>query len=103
MKFSGTTELRMLKQAYSGGRVRLPQALADAPTLSLGLELYYHAYLELHTTRSWAFGPGPIPWSAVRDYAEAHRFDVEQTEDLLYYVSKMDEAYIKYASEKAKS
>lgn len=102
MKYSGTTEERLLRQAYARGG-KLPRALAEAPELRLGLELYYLAYNELHSCRSWSFGAGPIPWSATKDYAVANRLDEEQTEDLLYYVSKMDQAYIEYASEKSKS
>ena len=53
--------------------------------------------------RSVGFGAGPIPWVAMSDWARAHGLDPEQTDDLFYFVSEMDRAYLDYTSQKAKS
>lgn len=47
----------------------------DAPELDAGLEFYLHAYVDLSTCRPVGFGPTPLPWTAIRDYAEAYGVD----------------------------
>lgn len=44
----------------------------------------------------------PIPWTAIKDYAEAYDITGEQREDLFYHIRRMDQAYIKYLRAKDK-
>ena len=77
-------------------RLPLPRKIAEAPALFQGLELYYDAFLELNSCRTTGFGLGPIPWTAMCDYAEAFELDEEQKDDLFYYVRAMDVAYLEH-------
>lgn len=58
--------------------------------------MYYTAFLELNSCRNSGQGYiGPVSWLAMVQYCEACGIEGEQAEDLIYYVSAMDEAYIK--------
>jgi len=78
----------------------LPDRIAKAPDLHIGLELYYAAFWELDTCRPIGWGMGPIPWAAVKDYAQTFDLDEEQQESLFFLVRKMDNEYLKYMSKK---
>ena len=62
----------------------------------MGLELYWDAFLDLSTCRPTGMGMGPIPWSAIRDYAVTFDFDVDQHEDLYHFIRVMDNAFIEH-------
>lgn len=79
----------------------LPDAIANAPEISLGLELYYEAFLELHSCRGVGFGEGPIPWTSIIDYCEAFDIDGEQREDLIYHVTRLDKVYLDWTRKKS--
>ncbi len=81
----------------------LPKALADAPELLPGLDLYYYAFVDLSTCRSMGFGPGPIPWTAISEYARARGLEREQTDDLFYHIPLLDAAYLEHVHAKMKS
>lgn len=84
-------------------RIPLPKRIANAPELWLGLELFYDAFWDLNSCRDLgAVGFGPIPWSAVKDYAQTFELDSEQFQDLYYYIRRMDDAYLKFCSPKGK-
>lgn len=78
----------------------MPERIANAPELQLGLQLYLQAFFDLNTDRSIGFAPGPIPYSVIADYAAAHEFDTEQTEDLQYLIRSMDNGYFKWLDKK---
>lgn len=77
----------------------VPKKIAEAPVLRMGLELYYGAFMDLATSRS-GFGDGPIPWSVINEYAKVYGFDEEQSEDLHFYLGRMDEAYMDFIRKK---
>ena len=77
----------------------LPERIENAPELILGSELYLHAFFDLDSERSHGMGLTRIPWSSVKDYAVAFDFDERQTEDLHYYIRKMDAANLQRLSE----
>jgi hypothetical protein len=80
----------------------LPKGILDAPQLHEWLELYWWAYQDLSTCRP-AGGFGglfPIPWTAVKDYAEANDLDQDQTEDLVYFVRRMDTEFLRWYEKK---
>lgn len=83
-------------------RQPLPDAIANAPELFSGLEVYYEAFLELTTCRQVGFGEGPIPWDAIDRYAERHGIaDEEDYEDFVDMVRALDDAYLKHRRDKA--
>jgi len=45
-------------------------------------------------------GPGPIPWTAVNEYAKRHGLDDPETfDDLVALVKAQDNAWLKYQAE----
>ncbi len=81
----------------------LPERIANAPELYLGLELYYMAFMDLTTCRGQGYGTeGPIGWLAIRDYAVAQEIQGEQLEDLFYHIQHLDAAYLDHKAKKLK-
>lgn len=81
----------------------LPARIANAPTLHLGLELFYNAFWDLTSCRDTGWGVGQIPWLAMRAYAVAWQFNGEQEEELYQYIRAMDNVYIDYYDKKNKT
>ena len=83
----------------------LPDAIANAPSLLPGLELYYGAFMELHSDRPYHMGgAGPIPWSSIMRYAEFAGLTDEDDIYLLHvYIRAMDEFYLNDQAKKAKN
>ena len=74
----------------------------DAPILFDGLTFPYNAFNALSSERAIGFGGvGPIPWSAVNDYAKRYRLTLDEFELLLFYVEKMDAAFIDWQTSQA--
>lgn len=79
----------------------LPPKIENAPRLELHQALYYEAFLALHTCRG-GMGDGPIPWTAMNEYALTYKLDDEQRETLFYHVRALDQAWMEWQSEKRK-
>ena len=88
-------EQRIIQQCLRSRRA-LPKKIENAPSLMMGLELYWDAFLDLSTCRPTGMGMGPIPWSAIRDYAVTFDFDEDQHEDLYHFIRVMDNAFIEH-------
>lgn len=71
-----------------------PDSIQNAPVLYEGLNLYYTAFLDLHGCRQLGTVMGPIDWLAIDRYCERHDITGEQYEDMHYFVSRLDEAYL---------
>jgi len=41
-------------------------------------------------------GPGPIPWRSVVEYASYYELDMDETDELLFMIRKMDGAFLRY-------
>ena len=95
----GPTEREIVEQSYRSGRP-LPNAIANAPVLWLGLDLFLDAFFVLTSTRSVGFGEGPIPWTAVSHWCDVHGVFNDQREDVHFHMGKLDTAYLKYRSKK---
>lgn len=80
----------------------LPKAIADAPELEPGLDLFYLAFMDLTTCRSMGFGEGPIPWTAVRDYCNDMDLEGDQREDMFIHIRLMDTVYLNHRASKVK-
>lgn len=98
----GPHEQTIAKQAVRAGQP-IPERIANAPELQPGLQLYMQAFFDLDSERSHAMGLVVIPWSSIAAYASAFEFDEEQTEDLFYFVRKMDTEHLKKLAEKQKA
>lgn len=94
----GHVEQGLARQAIQMGQP-LPERIANAPELKIGLQLYLQAFFDLDSDRN----DGPIPWSSVSNYGKTFSLDVEQTDDLFYFVKRMDTAFLKWKARKEKS
>jgi len=81
-------------------RLPLPSRIQNAPSLELGLELYYGAFLDLNSCRPIGMDEGPIPWIAIFDYCDRLGIEGEQREDMFHHVRVLDLAYFEFKSSK---
>ena len=79
----------------------LPEAIANAPQLLPGLDLYYDAFLALSSCRSLGMAEGPIPWTAIRSFADEGGFEGEQRDDLFFHVRSLDRVYLDWRAKSA--
>jgi hypothetical protein len=91
----GPVEQDIIKQAFLM-RMPVPEKIRNAPQLRLGLELYLEAFYDLNSCRPAAWGIAPIPWTAMRDYADAYDFEDDQRERLMRHVPLLDQAFRRY-------
>jgi hypothetical protein len=95
----GATEQNIARMAHLIGQP-MPERIANAPELQLGLGLYLQAFFDLDSERSHGMSLTRIPWSSVKDYAIAFEFNEQQTEDLFYYIKRLDGANLQYLADK---
>ena len=81
---------------------RLPDRIANAPTLGPFQEVYWQAFQDLTSSRSTGFSVGYIPWGAMRDYVQWHDFDKETAEDFFLILRIMDRAYVEWCEKQRK-
>jgi hypothetical protein len=74
----------------------IPDKILNAPELTLGLELFYNAFLELTSCRSNGMGIGPISWLAMMEFCDRFEIYNDQREDFVYYVRQLDEVYLSW-------
>ena len=95
----GSVEKLIIDQCMREG-IPLPERIENAPQLTPGLELFFVAFLELSDDRNSGMSMGRIPWSVVRQWANAYELDYQQTEELHFQISRMDFKYIEYQTSK---
>jgi hypothetical protein len=78
----------------------LPDFIANAPKLEIGLQFFLQAFFDLDTERSHSMGVTMIPWSSIKDYAVTYELNDEDTEDLIYLIRQMDLEHTKRLSRK---
>jgi hypothetical protein len=98
----GEAEAGVIRGSFSA-KQPLPKWIQEAPELFLGLDFYFTAFWKLSRDRSAGFGPGPIPYSSLMNYAKYLNLDEEETEDFCYFLSEMDSEFLAYASEKSEA
>jgi len=81
-------------------RTSLPPWLEGRPNLQPGANIYYEAFQELGTCRPVGMGEGQIPWTAIRQYAEAYGFEGEEFDILLEIIRAMDGEYLEIRNKK---
>lgn len=75
----------------------LPDPIANAPEIPLGLGFFYKAFQELSSERM----EGPIPGSAIRSYCIDEEITGELADDVKYHVRNLDNALLEYRRKKA--
>ena len=79
-----------------------PDKIKNAPSLFMGLELFFKAWMELSTCRINSLEEGPIPWESIRNYCLEYGIVGELKEDMFYLIRSLDNAYLSYRRDKAK-
>lgn len=79
----------------------LPQRIQNAPQLAFGMQMYFSAFMDLTSCRQIGMSLGPIPWTAVNDYALYLGLDEEQSEDLHLFVRALDNEYMSHHNKKS--
>lgn len=81
----------MMRLVGKRGNKGLPTPWWDSRPLPYeDTEFAWAAYQELATCKPVGFGTGPIPWTAIHTYAEAHGLTREEEEELTAYVRAID-------------
>jgi hypothetical protein len=78
----------------------LPKSIQDAPFLHFGLQIYFDAFFELSSCRINSFEIGRLNWLMIDEYCKRQGLDEEQSEDMHYFIRKMDDAYVEYQKDK---
>lgn len=76
----------------------LPEALQNAPELLPGLDLYYDAFFALNSCRG-GMG-GPIPWTAIREYASYLAMGEDEFDRLVLLIREMESERDAFLKEK---
>jgi len=87
-------------RAFMRSHGRIPKHMQDKPRLRAGLQLYYRAFFELATCRSYGMSEGPIPWTSILSWANEHDLIGPTRTGLFFLISRMDHAYLKHQSKK---
>lgn len=95
----GRTEAVILEQCRRDN-LPVPAAIANAPELEFGANLFLNAFVELSSCRSQ---DGPIPWTAMIDYCTVNELDAELRDELMYIVRSVDSDIMAYRAAKAES
>lgn len=96
-------EQNILKQA-SVTKEKIPERIANAPEITLGLELYMNAFYALTSCRGSLYASeGPIPWLAMRDYCEDFDIRGEDRRIFIYLMTALDQTYLKYKAKKTEA
>lgn len=98
----GPTEKFIIQQCVQQ-RLPLPEKIANAPELLLGLDFYYLAFMDLTSCRGTGYmTEGPISWLSIKQWADEHQVEGEQREDLFYHVQSLDAVYLDFKAKKLK-
>lgn len=78
----------------------IPDAILNAPELTLGLSFFYSAFLDLSTTRPLTdHAEGPISWLAINEYCKHHGIVGEQRDDMEILIPQIDLEYVRKCRE----
>lgn len=72
----------------------LPDRIKNKPEIIPGLEIYWKAFTELTADRSIGMGEGPIPWTAMNQWAIRHGFRGDEFDRLIDIIREVDTAYM---------
>ena len=63
------------------------------------MELYFIGFLDLTSCRIVGMGLGPIPLITILQYCEVHEIHGEQREDFVWFIQRLDKAYLEWSRE----
>jgi len=91
-----------VEQGQEKGRP-LPDWMTEEVDRSEIAEWMLAAFFHLSTCRSYGMGYGPIPWTAIRDFAVDRQLDEEAWRLFEYWIRQMDAAYLDWHAAEEKS
>lgn len=68
----------------------------------MGSQLFWTAFQELNTMRSFGLEPGPIPWGAIQEWCDRNEIEGDQRDDVCFHVRMMDSVYLEEVRKKSK-
>lgn len=75
--------------------------MVEKPETQEWLDYYWRAFLDLSTTRQIGMGAGPIPWTAINEWAARHGVtDIDDFEDLAFIVQRLDGEHLRLIAPK---
>lgn len=93
-----------IRNAAEEAGLPVPVTIAESPKVTGGQLFYYEAFNDLHTTRSCGFDIGPIPWTAISEYANRYQlYDEDEFSLFKNVIREVDVAYMRFAKEKIKA
>jgi len=79
----------------------LPETLTETIGIPDELSFYLTAFFDLSSHRPLGFGgEGAIPTMAVFEYGRWFDFTLDELEDLLFYVRRLDNVYLEHINKK---
>lgn len=75
----------------------LPAPILNAPKLDPDYQGLFDAWEDLSTCR---VSGGPIPWLAMKQYADENRYDGDEREGFFHCVTQLDNAYLEHEAPK---
>lgn len=97
----GGVEETIIRQCQAE-KLPLPEKIQNAPSLWLGCELYYLAFMDLTTCRQLGFGiQGPISYLDIAAYCSYHGFSEETTNAMQFILPRVDQFYLDYWAKKS--
>lgn len=91
----GQSERQIAKQSHRFDK-KIPDEIQNAPALRFELEFYWDSFWELIDERDNSFDIGMIKRQTIVDYANEYNLPIEQKDDLIFYIKRMDNAFVKY-------
>ena len=82
---------------------KIPDKIYNSPKLTSGLEFYWTAFWDLASDRDFGMSEGPIPWTAMNDYALRYSLSNDEFDRLCYIIKAMDKEYLKHRDKETKS
>lgn len=95
----GPSEARIVEECVRDG-IPIPERIANAPELTVGLEVFYVAFWDLCSDRPSGLDLGQIPWSSIKLYCDEIDADEELREDMYHIIRGMDAAFLKHLQSK---
>lgn len=81
----------------------VPDSIKNKPQVPVGLEFVWRAFWELSTDRDLGMAEGPIPWTAMNDYAYRYGLMGDDFDYFVLLLKAMDSVYIEKRSDQQKN
>lgn len=75
-------------------KASLPDSILNKPTLLPGLDFIWRAFWELSTDRNYGMSEGPIPWTAMNQWAMRYGIHGDEFNRFVILIKNVDMVYI---------